>query len=193
MGTFYSSNLSFQWRFPIALACVPPLALLACSPWIPESPRWCTSEPTICSCEIFNFLPVLTRGRKEEAWAIVTKLHGDETEESRRFAREEFYQMTQQVQADASAWVQGGNRQLFSKPSYRKRMWMGFFIQYAAQSTGAQVIYGRCSKCHHHRYNVNLERLIFRSLYCLVISEPGTHGRNSFDPRGCLRNSSYSF
>jgi MFS family permease len=46
-GTFYSSNLSFQWRFPIAVACLPPMGLLACSPWIPESPRWCTSEPDI--------------------------------------------------------------------------------------------------------------------------------------------------
>jgi hypothetical protein len=27
-------------------------------------------------------------------------------------------------------------------------MWMGFFIQYAAQSTGAQVIYGERTKFH---------------------------------------------
>ena len=51
--------------------------------------------------------------------------------------------MTQQVQSDNAAWIAGGgHRQIFTKPSYRKRMWMGFFIQYAAQSTGAQVIYG---------------------------------------------------
>ena len=49
--------------------------------------------------------------------------------------------MTQQVQNDALAWDQGGNRQLFTKPSYRKRMWMGFFVQYAAQTTGAMVVY----------------------------------------------------
>ncbi|KAK5148110.1 hypothetical protein LTR04_000705 [Oleoguttula sp. CCFEE 6159] len=85
---------------------------------------------------------VLTRDRRDEAWAIVSRLHGDPTnEDSQLYAREEFYQMTQQVQADAIAWAQGGNKQLFTKPSYRKRMWMGFFIQYAAQSTGAQVIY----------------------------------------------------
>ncbi len=89
-------------------------------------------------------LSVLTRDRREEAWAIVSRLHGsDISEENRIFAREEFYQMEKQVQVDASAWAQGGNRQLFTKPSYRKRMWMGFFIQYAAQSTGAQVIYGK--------------------------------------------------
>src|SRR5882762_8446978 len=44
VGTYYSTNLSFQWRFPIALACIPPLCLLGCGPWIPESPRWCTSD-----------------------------------------------------------------------------------------------------------------------------------------------------
>ncbi|KAK2783069.1 hypothetical protein FQN53_009373 [Emmonsiellopsis sp. PD_33] len=80
---------------------------------------------------------ILTRDRKDEAWKTVSKLHGnDET-----YAREEFYQMVQQAQSDSAAWAQGGNKQLFTKPSYRKRMWMGFFIQYAAQTTGAQVIY----------------------------------------------------
>ncbi|KAK2753056.1 hypothetical protein FQN55_005016 [Onygenales sp. PD_40] len=119
-GTYYSRNLSFQWRFPIAISNLPPLALAICTPWVPESPRW-----------------LLTRDRKDEAWKTVSKLHGnDET-----YAREEFYQMVQQAQSDSAAWAQGGNKQLFTKPSYRKRMWMGFFIQYAAQTTGAQVIY----------------------------------------------------
>lgn len=40
VGTYYSDNSSFQWRFPIALSCLAPLALLCCSPWVPESPRW---------------------------------------------------------------------------------------------------------------------------------------------------------
>jgi hypothetical protein len=96
----------------------------------------CALELTCCT--------VLTRDRNDEAWEIIHRLHADDhTEESERFARAEFYQMVQQVQADSAAWAQGGNRQLFTKPSYRKRMWMGFFVQYAAQSTGAQVIYGK--------------------------------------------------
>ena len=40
VGAYYSKNLSFQWRFPIAVAILPPLALLAFSPFVPESPRW---------------------------------------------------------------------------------------------------------------------------------------------------------
>lgn len=40
VGTYYSRNPSFQWRFPIALCCLFPLALALCSPMIPESPRW---------------------------------------------------------------------------------------------------------------------------------------------------------
>ncbi|KIW83322.1 hypothetical protein Z517_02567 [Fonsecaea pedrosoi CBS 271.37] len=125
-GTYYSSNLSFQWRFPIALSIIPPLALAMCGPWIPESPRW-----------------LLTRDRREEAWNIVRRLHGGaaEDEAGLQYAREEFYQMTEQVRVDAAAWKQWGWRGMFTNKTYRKRFWMGFFIQYAAQSTGAQVIY----------------------------------------------------
>ena len=84
---------------------------------------------------------MLTRDRVEEAWKIVRRLHGDPNDEEDTFARNEFYQMVQQVQLDSTAWAQTGNKALFTKPSYRKRMWMGFFIQYSAQTTGAMVIY----------------------------------------------------
>jgi hypothetical protein len=90
-----------------------------------------------------TIVAVLTKGRKDEAWAITSRLYGDDTSaNSGSLARTEFHQMFEQVQADAAAWSAGGNRQLFMKPSYRKRMWIGFFIQYASQSTGANVIYG---------------------------------------------------
>lgn len=95
--------------------------------------------------DIADSWPVLTRDRREEAWQIVKRLHGSEGEDEQglQYARQEFYQMTEQVQVDAAAWNEGGWRGMFTKRSYQKRFWMGFFIQYAAQSTGAQVIYGK--------------------------------------------------
>ena len=76
------------------------------------------------------------------------RLHcGDDGNEKRlQFARDEFYQMTEQVRADSAAWEAAGWKGMLMKRSYQKRFWMGFFIQYAAQSTGAQVIYGESSQ-----------------------------------------------
>jgi MFS family permease len=38
-GCFFSDNLTFGWRGPIAFTCIPPLILLIGCFWIPESPR----------------------------------------------------------------------------------------------------------------------------------------------------------
>jgi len=129
VGTYYSPNLSFQWRFPLAVQCVWPLALLCCSPWVPESPRW-----------------LLQQNRPEESWHIVAKLHvgasDDLYSDENSFARQEFHQMRKQVEADSKAWTAGGGiRQIFTKPSYRKRFAIGFFTQIAAESTGSMVVY----------------------------------------------------
>jgi hypothetical protein len=97
---------------------------------------------------------VLTRDRREEAWAIVNRLHGGAVSDPHglQYAREEFFQMTEQVRVDGAAWKKGGWRGMLTKKSYQKRFWMGFFIQYAAQSTGAQVIYGMW---HHSKLALN--------------------------------------
>ncbi|KAF8444568.1 general substrate transporter [Boletus edulis BED1] len=158
VGTYYSSNMSFQWRFPLALQCVCPLALLCCSPWVPESPRW-----------------LLMRGRHAESWDIVSKLHVDTHDlaspESERydFAQREFHQMVKQVEMDSQAWAAGGGiRQIFTRPSYRKRMWMGFFTQYAAQATGGMVVYNYIVKLYQGLGITGGTVLILGALYVTV-------------------------
>jgi len=134
VGTYYSSNLSFQWRFPIAVQCLWPLVLILCSVWVPESPRW-----------------LLMQGRREDAWRIIAKLHSNpEADPDQVYAREEFYQMVKQAEMDSELWArEGGLKQLWTKRSYRTRMWMGFFTQYAAQSTGAMVVYNYMVTLYH--------------------------------------------
>lgn len=43
VGTNYSTDAALQWRLPLALQCLFPVLILALSPFIPESPRWCKS------------------------------------------------------------------------------------------------------------------------------------------------------
>lgn len=91
--------------------------------------------------------PVIIKDRPDEAWVVMERLHGiqghDEHSPMAVFAREEFYQMRQQVAADKRmAAIEGDSiKTLFTKPSYRKRMICAFFTMFAAESTGILVIY----------------------------------------------------
>lgn len=82
---------------------------------------------------------VLFQGRREEAWRIIAKLHGN-TEASELFAREEFYQMSRQVEADKTLYESEGLLQMLRKSSHRKRFFCAFMTMFAAQATGNMVI-----------------------------------------------------
>ncbi|KAJ9494968.1 hypothetical protein H2202_009443 [Exophiala xenobiotica] len=92
-----------------------------------------------------GFAVVLYKDRPAEAWKVVSKLHGsnEEGDDSAiaSFAREEFYQMTHQVQADKAMAAGENLMTLFKKPSYRKRMICAFLTMFGAESTGILVIY----------------------------------------------------
>lgn len=84
---------------------------------------------------------VLFQDRHDEAWKIVARLHRRANDPDQTFAREEFYQMRRQVDADKLMTANEGMTTLFTKPSYRKRMFCAFMMMYAAQCTGNLVIY----------------------------------------------------
>lgn len=82
-GASFSTNLTLQWRLPLALAALAPLILSGLVWAVPESPR---------------FLSWMDRN--EEAWTIVQRLHHDPHDPSDSAARAEFHQITKQVQYD---------------------------------------------------------------------------------------------
>ncbi|KAI1630482.1 general substrate transporter [Exophiala viscosa] len=123
-GCFFATNPNFQWRFPLAVACLWPLLTLAVSPWIPESPRW-----------------LILRGSKDEAWTIIAKLHYNPADPEELYARREFDQMCRQVENDRLYFEHESVVDLFRKPSYRKRMICGFLTFFSNESSGILVIY----------------------------------------------------
>ncbi|VUC25612.1 unnamed protein product [Clonostachys rosea] len=123
-GCYFSESKSFQWRFPLACGCIWPSAVLILTPWIPESPRW-----------------LILRNRKDDAWEILSKMNNRADDPDERFAREEFYQICQQIDAERVLLETENTWTLFTKPSYRKRMLCGFFTFFSNESSGILVIY----------------------------------------------------
>lgn len=83
---------------------------------------------------------VLMQGHREESWRIMQKLHDSPNNASRiSFAHEEFYQMSNQVTIDLARSETVAT--LFTKSSYRKRMFCAFITMFATESTAILVIY----------------------------------------------------
>jgi MFS family permease len=120
-GCYFSSNLTFGWRGPIAFTCVPAIILLIGCIWIPESPRW-----------------LLMVGRTDEAWSGISRLHTTANDPDQLATHEEFYQMRKQIEFERRN--PSGYWAILTTPSYRKRAFLSCYVQFAANSTGALVI-----------------------------------------------------
>lgn len=107
------------WRGQAAIGIVPIICLLVGLYWIPESPRY-----------------LLMKGRDKEAHDIICKLHG--TADDTRFAEMEAFQMKKQIEFDRtlhSTW-----KEMFRRPSLRKRVFLTVLLVFSVLSTGNLII-----------------------------------------------------
>ncbi|KAF5240022.1 hypothetical protein FAUST_4606 [Fusarium austroamericanum] len=125
-AVYFSPNLEFGWRFPLAFQVLPPVVLLAGSPWIPRSPRW-----------------LMSKGHRDEAWSVLVRLRKSPNDPEDLVAKEEFYQIDKQLELDAKKLeAYGGSpwKAVVMKKSYRTRMIIGFMTQWGAEFGGPLII-----------------------------------------------------
>ncbi|KAI1627054.1 general substrate transporter [Exophiala viscosa] len=121
IACYHASNLTLSWRLPLALATVPPMALLAGLSFVSETPRF-----------------LVWRGQREEAWRVIKKLHYDPADPQDEGARAEFTQIVRQVEFDKeqnTSFIQ-----MFKKPTWRRRSLLAMFATFAAQCTGVWTV-----------------------------------------------------
>jgi hypothetical protein len=86
------------------------------SPWLPESPRW-----------------LISKSKERRALEILQKLHTRPDDPSGLAAREEFYQISKQIELEKATGV-NGIWGMLKRPSYRKRILSGLLVQYVSTS-----------------------------------------------------------
>ncbi|OAL27292.1 hypothetical protein AYO22_03567 [Fonsecaea multimorphosa] len=107
---FYFIKGNTSWRVLFGLQAVPTLVMGIFSFWMPRSPRW-----------------LVMKGHYDEAKSVLKLIHGglhhDDT-----FYEREFHQIKAQIQLDQDEQL--GLKDIFLKPSYRKRVLlvMNFFL-----------------------------------------------------------------
>lgn len=70
------------------------------------------------------------RGKLDEAWTIIQRIHHDPTDLQQAAARAEYTQIVKQVEHERE--VNTGLIQIFKKPSWRKRALLVMGVQYVA-------------------------------------------------------------
>jgi len=121
LAFYFDHRPAVQWRAPLGLALIFPIAMVLMLPLIPESPRW-----------------LMMRGRVDESRDIIMRLHHIAGDPDQEYARGEFYQMQKQTELDktlAPSWTA-----MFTRTSYRRRTVMAIGFAFLSQSTAVLVI-----------------------------------------------------
>jgi MFS family permease len=137
---FYHLGGQVSWRVPMALQCLPPLALLCVLYFLPESPRWCKSDsPAILLLFLIDIHSVYLNGYEEAAEKVLITLHKDSSDLDNSTTRKEFILMKAQIDLEAEDTHQGV-RKMFSDPHLRKRFIVGWLTMTGTQSSGAIIV-----------------------------------------------------
>lgn len=85
----------------------------------------------------------MERDRGEECLAVLHKIHADASDPGGEFAQREYDQIRNQITYEKGLPSSWGS--IFTIPSYRKRLFVGFGCMFFAQCTGTQVINSKFS------------------------------------------------
>lgn len=122
IGFFYYKTVdASQWRAPLAIGAFPGLLVLLFMPWLSESPRW-----------------LLADDKNDQAWDVVKKLHFTDNDPDHEFATAEYFQMKRQHELESS--LNSSWKEIFRRPSYRKRALIAFLLPFILYSTGNLVV-----------------------------------------------------
>jgi len=118
-GCFHVES-DFQWRFPLAFQVVPGVVMGIGVWFLYESPRW-----------------LMEKDRHAEARLALRKMHGNGHNDE--FLQLEFEEIRDTIVAEKAFQVVSW-KALMSKPSWRKRLFLGCGIQAFGQLSGVNVI-----------------------------------------------------
>ncbi|EXJ67376.1 uncharacterized protein A1O5_09389 [Cladophialophora psammophila CBS 110553] len=121
-GTYHVSNPALQWRLPVALQCVPAIALFIGGFFIPFSPRW-----------------LAMKGRHEEARKVLRRLHDDHA--NPLFWEREYAQMVAQLEHERRETAGVNSFHMFTNWRELHRALLAVVGLTSLQTNGAQTIF----------------------------------------------------